>query len=335
MAAGVEKPSSVWRRLSVPLRVIVSGALLAVLVLQSDPARIWALLRAIDLRLFGMALLLQLAGVVLSAAKWGVLLRYQGQRVPLRWLVGCYLVGQFVGTFLPTVVGGDALRVAQLGRRIESYAQASASIFVERVTGFLALCCIAGAAIVFGAAHAGAPSAPVAGLPLIIGGFALAVLAVLIGLRWAPAIYGAVERWVPRGARSPISRVIAALAAYVPRGLRLVAVLAISFLFQLIWIALHVACGLALGINAPVWVYATMVPITDIVGLAPIFLNNIGARDLIFTFYLGQVGVPASLAIALAFAIFAVRLIVSAFGGLVMLTQSFGRHAGAAASSEL
>ena len=112
MAANRQKPPSVWRRLSVPLRVLVSGVLLAVLVLQSDPARIWALLRAIDLRLFGLALLLQLAGVVLSAAKWGLLLRYQGQRVPLRWLVGCYLTGQFVGTFLPTVVGGDALRVA-------------------------------------------------------------------------------------------------------------------------------------------------------------------------------------------------------------------------------
>ena len=335
MAAEAEKPPSVWRRLAVPLRVIVSGALLAVLVLQSDPARIWALLRAIDLRLFGLALLLQLAGVVLSAAKWGLLLRYQGQRVPLRWLVGCYLTGQFVGTFLPTVVGGDALRIAQLGRRIDSYAQASASIFVERVTGFLALCCIAGGAIVFGATRAGAPAAPVAGLPLIVGGFALLVLLALLALRWAPAIYGAAERWVPLVARGPIRTIVDALAAYVPRGPRLVAMMAMSFLFQLLWIALHVACGLALGISAPVWVYAAMVPITDIVGLAPIFLNNIGARDLIFSFYLGQVGVPASLAIALAFAIFAVRLIVSALGGLIMLGQSFGRHTGAAASSEL
>ncbi len=61
------------------------------------------------------------------------------------WLLGAYLAGQFANNFLPTTVGGDALRIAQLGRRIGSYSQASASVFVERLTGFLALSLLANA----------------------------------------------------------------------------------------------------------------------------------------------------------------------------------------------
>jgi glycosyltransferase 2 family protein len=62
-----------------------------------------------------------------------------------------------------------------------------------------------------------------------------------------------------------------------------------------------------------------MVPLSDILGLAPIFFNNVGARDLIFTIYLGQVGVPPATALALAFTVFTVRLITSMIGGLVLL----------------
>jgi hypothetical protein len=66
-------------------------------------------------------------------------------------------------------------------------------------------------------------------------------------------------------------------------------------------------------------IYTLMVPLTDIVGLAPIFFNNLGARDLVFTLYLRQVGIPDATALALAFTAFTVRLAVSSLGGLVLL----------------
>jgi hypothetical protein len=62
-----------------------------------------------------------------------------------------------------------------------------------------------------------------------------------------------------------------------------------------------------------------MAPVTDILGLAPIFVNNLGAREWVFTSYLSQVGVSQETALALAFMIFAVRLAVSILGGLVVL----------------
>ena len=72
-----------------------------------------------------------------------------------------------------------------------------------------------------------------------------------------------------------------------------------------------------LGIHAPLLLYALMVPLTDMIGLVPIFVNNLGARELIFTLYLGQIGVAPAQALALAFLVFTVKLAVSLLGGLV------------------
>ena len=108
------------------------------------------------------------------------------------------------------------------------------------------------------------------------------------------------------------------LAAYTPRGRQLALVLALSLLFQALWVALHAVCGLALGIQAPLLLYALMVPLTDMIGLVPIFVNNLGARELIFTLYLGQIGVAPAQALALAFLVFSVKLVASLLGGLVL-----------------
>jgi hypothetical protein len=105
----------------------------------------------------------------------------------------------------------------------------------------------------------------------------------------------------------------------VPRGRNLGLILGISLVYQTLLIVTHIVCGVAIGINAPFLLYALMVPITDIVGLAPIFVNNLGARDLVFSLYLSQAGVVPATAIALAFLVFTIRLLVSVLGGFVSL----------------
>lgn len=314
---------STWRRVprwaSTLLRVVVSGSVLAFLVVRAQPGQIWQAWRAIDLPLLGLALLMQLAGLAISAAKWGVLLAAQGRRQPLRWLFGAYLVGQFVGNVLPTTIGGDAVRAVQLGRRIGSYGEAGASIFLERLTGFLALSLIANAALAAGVlVSGGAALATTPALTLLALALGLGALAALGVALAAPWLQRALGPRLPRPLQAPLARAAEVLAAYTPRGRRLALVLLMSLLFQSLWVALHAVCGLALGIHAPLLLYALMVPLTDMLGLVPIFVNNLGARELIFTLYLGQLGVAPAGALALAFLVFSVKLVVSLLGGLVM-----------------
>ncbi|HEU4327820.1 MAG TPA: lysylphosphatidylglycerol synthase transmembrane domain-containing protein [Roseiflexaceae bacterium] len=298
------------------LRIVVSGGLITLLVAQADPRQIWEVWRGIDLRLLALALLIQLLGIALSAAKWGVLLRARGQAQPFRWLLGLYLIGQFASNFLPTVVGGDAVRVVQLGRRIGSYSAASASVFLERLTGFLALAALANLALL-ALLQTGLISVNPS-LVLLTVGFGLAALGGLLAVFWAARFQRVVGAYLPAFARAPLQRVADALTDYAPRGRQLALVLGLSLLFQCLWVALHMVCGLALGLSAPLLLYTLMATNTDMVGLAPIFVNNLGAREMVFLLYLGPIGVGQAQAVALALLIFGVRLLVSVLGGLVM-----------------
>src|SRR5690242_10708318 len=60
------------------------------------------------------ALVVWLAGVILSALRWQRVLAALDQRAPLRPLVSHYLASLFVSNFLPSTVGGDVLRVTRL-----------------------------------------------------------------------------------------------------------------------------------------------------------------------------------------------------------------------------
>lgn len=309
-----------WRPLLIALRFVVSGGLLAFLVWQADPANIWDTWRRASLPLLALAVLLQVVCICISAFKWGVLLRANDQGQPYPWLVAVYFVGQFANNFLPTSVGGDAMRVVALGRRSGSYAQASASVFMERLSGFLALSLIAlGALILTSTDLFGLRLATDPALTWTTAGFALAAIAA-VGVSFAsPWLLRRFGNLIPRFARGPLQKIADTLGEYAGSPGTIAKVMGLSLLFHATWISLHLVAGLALGVAAPPIIYALMVPLTDIIGLAPIFFNNVGARDLIFTLYLRQVGVPDSAALALAFTAFTIRLAVSSIGGLVLL----------------
>ena len=306
------------RRFLLPLRIIVSLTLLGYMLWRAEPIKVWESWKNTNPILLVVAVFLQFAGVAISAGKWSAILSARGQKQPYSWLLRTYLVGQFASNFLPTSVGGDAVRAGQLGRRINSYSQASASIFVERVTGFLALSILANLALALAAAGFGAvnTSLSLTLLAILVGVGAVVALPLALA---APRLQPVFERWLPPAIAHPLIRLSVSLAEYTPRGQRLSIVLGISVLYQSLLIVIHLICGWALGINAPLIMYALMVPLTDIVGLAPVFINSLGARELVFTFYLTQIGSTPAVAIGLAFIAFSVRLLVSCIGGCVLL----------------
>lgn len=311
-----------WRRLWMPLRLVISGGLLTYLIWQAQPALIWEEWRRVSPLLLVGAIVLQFVGVAVSAAKWGMLLRVRGHVLSYRWLLGSYLAGQFANNFLPTSVGGDALRVAQLNRRIGSLSQASASVFLERLTGFLALSIIASAAIVISYFGGGEHIDTQPLWQWLTVGFGVVAVFALVFSLMAPQLLQLFGSYLPHFIRRPLQRIAEALSDYAPRGGAFASVMGMSFLFQACWIGMNIVCGWAIGLDftyVPLLIYILMVTITDILGLAPFFFNNLGVREVVFTLYLAQVGSGQPEAVALALLVFSVRLLVSILGGLIIL----------------
>jgi uncharacterized membrane protein YbhN (UPF0104 family) len=309
------------RRLLVIVRVVVSGALLAYVLLKADLPSFVARWPGISQPLLALALALQLTGVFVSSLKWWLLLRAAKQPVAYLWTVRTYLVGQFFSNFLPTSIGGDAVRVFRLNQLVGRLGLAIASVFVERITGFLALTIIGWVALGLNFERFGdnwqLRWAMIWGLLAASGG-----LLVALSAPWTAGLL----------IRMPLPNVIdwhgklrgmadALAQFYADRG-ALTLVLLLAFGYQLSWIAMNAAAAQALIMDVPWSFIALIVPISDIVGLIPIFFNNLGAREGIYTLLLGQLGLAAAPALALALLVFGLRLLVSLLGGVVLLLES-------------
>src|SRR5918994_2592243 len=124
---------------SLGVRIAVSVGMLVVLVAKVpsfDPADLvpeWSLATAVWL---GIAALLTLAGIILSALRWQKVLDALEIRARLPRLMSHYMAGQFVSNVLPTTIGGDRLRGGRLARGTGESPRAFASLVLERLTGW-------------------------------------------------------------------------------------------------------------------------------------------------------------------------------------------------------
>jgi uncharacterized membrane protein YbhN (UPF0104 family) len=81
---------------------------------------------------------LLLIGQVLSGLRWGEIATHLGSVANRPWFVRTYLRGCFYNVFLPTGIGGDALRIAVLRRELGTR-RAGRSVIVDRVAGLAAV----------------------------------------------------------------------------------------------------------------------------------------------------------------------------------------------------
>jgi uncharacterized protein (TIRG00374 family) len=158
----------------------------------------------------------------LSALKWRLLLRPVRLTTSFARLVGFYFTGMFFNLFLPTIVGGDAVKAVLLARDTGAPARATMSVFMERNTGLCALLVVA-----LVAAYA-APSVHLFGVSLVALvwllalGYAIANIALM-----NPMAYHLVDRVI---AATPLARIrpraatlYEAVAPHKPRSRRLLA----------------------------------------------------------------------------------------------------------------
>lgn len=304
------------RRWALPLRILVSLAMLAVLFTRfpdfdwDDVVPSWN--RGTGLWLIGAAALTVL-GIVVSAVRWQQVLRAMDIHASLGRLVSLYFAGQFVSNVLPTTIGGDVLRVSRLSKGVPeaSSADTFASVVLERLTGWLVLPLITFVGLLVNPELRQMGRASTIAAAVAVGTLvALLVVLVLadhprLGGRFAERegwsrFVGAVHRGVAQLRQHPgaaISLVLAGLA----------------YQLLLVLAALMVAAALGFG-----WLGLTPLlaffPAVLIAQVLPIGISGLGVREGAFVLFLTPLGVPAEQAVALGLVLYALNLVVSLVG---------------------
>ncbi|MEO8484370.1 MAG: lysylphosphatidylglycerol synthase transmembrane domain-containing protein [Acidobacteriota bacterium] len=302
------------------IKIGVSGGLLYLLLSRVDLGRLWNVARTASLAWLTAALVLYLVMILISAWRWGLLLRVQRVKAPFGALLNSFLVATFFNNFLPSNIGGDVIRIRDTARAAGSRTLATTVVLLDRGLGLLGLVFVSalGASLASAKSEVVGPIGPgilwlvfVAG---VVGTVAMVVLPHGLGRLLRP-LESLHQEWV----RERIERLTDALHRFRAAPQSLVLGFLGAILVQMTIVAFYAAVAKALAVPVPFAHLAILIPLSFIVQMLPISVNGFGVREGLFTFYFAQLHMPAESALALSFVSAALIMLFSISGAIAYL----------------
>ena len=281
------------------LKIGVSLLLIIIILRSVDVNTLWEVLRQANPWFLLAALAVSIAGVILRAYRWQILLHDQGVNASMRELTILWFVSFLFANLLPTGIGGDAIKMYELSRSSERGAEAVSSVLVDRFVGLFSLQTIGLAALIFSWRI----------VPLQIVVLTVVVFGVSILAAWVVS-YRRLWEWMARHvplfdrllAIKQVRSLVDSLQSYSRSAL--LRAFAVGILFNVLLIGMNVLIGAALRINVPLPFYMVFVPITSAVLILPISFAGLGVREGTYLFLFSQAGVLKEVAVTLSLLVY-------------------------------
>jgi len=304
------------------LRVGCSIALFVFLLRSLSWDTLLTALAQVSYSMVLVAFVVGAGGVALSAYQWRALLQIERIHCDLAHLIDLYLVGIAFSHFLPTSIGGDAVKALYVGRATGNHAGSTSAIIMCRVTGFFAMLLIALPALIIWHTYFTFDLA----MGFILLALVMAVViagAVTLAILWPVLFKG---RWARRALFTWVMRVGHALSIGAGRPHAVGAAIIYAAIFWLVAILNCYCYALALHIAIPLYFYGVTVPLVALISFLPLSINGLGLRESAFVYALSTVHVPAATALLLAFLLDMQALCFGLLGGCIYITM--GRKKG-------
>jgi glycosyltransferase 2 family protein len=319
-AAAALFPTVVRKHGWLAAQVLVSIVLLGFLVRGLDGAALKRLFVELPFWFYALSLGLIVAGQVLYAWRWRLLLVALGVHVPFAVVLRQYFIGILFNNFFPSTIGGDVAKVYLLGRDY-GYPSVTASVLLDRLLGLGLLAMLASVTLWTLAM----PSPVLTGARLAVSGVAVVWL-VLLGVA-VVGTGGLPDRvaWMGRGTVVVAER-LQQLRFNMTRALARPALLgqaaAVVIGYSLGVAAIYVIfLWLQIGHGPPFAMMLGVVMTTAVLSNVPIAVNGLGVREQLHVLLLVPLGVPQEAAVAISLLLFG-HLLVASLVGLVFWIQA-------------
>jgi glycosyltransferase 2 family protein len=295
------------------LRVGVSAALIGWLATRVDFAAVGRQLGTVGAENVLAILVLQFMATGLKSYKWQQLLAADGIHLSHPAAFASYMVGTFFSLFLPTSIGGDAVRAVDAGRMSGRPIATVTSVAADRVLGFAAIGIVGLLALAAGSASLLRPELRMAAAVLY-----LAVLgtSAFLFTGWLPRLARLVRLERVVRLDQPLAAVAESVAAYRRSG-RLVRWTLVSVGAQVIVVVAVWMIARSLAIGVPLSYFFVIVPLVGLVESVPISVFGIGTRDVSYVYLLGLVGTEQAPALSLSVLYVVLTILYALLGGLV------------------
>jgi arylsulfatase A-like enzyme/uncharacterized membrane protein YbhN (UPF0104 family) len=255
-------------------------------------ALIWETLGGIDPATFWTFVALgtgvKFVGILASMQRWRVLLKGQGIELPFAHIFGSFLIGRFIGTFLPSTAGLDGYTLYDAARFSGKTVEVTASKLLEKILGitgiFLSYLVALPAGIgMFHAILGDERGDLVAALSIVP---CVAIVGGLLVMLWFPGLVVWLVEHLPLPGKARLSnlvhRVSHSAAAYRHKKLLALAALGLSFVVHFTTAVLYYFTARAISApGAEFWpiVLASSIQILATV-LSPVTIAGEGIREL-------------------------------------------------------
>ena len=238
-----------------------------------------------------LAMLVKFVGVISSAYSWHLLLVGQRIRYPF-WsaIMTAFLIGRFIGTFLPSTIGLDGYTLYEAGRYSNQWSRAVTAKALEKFIGMTGLFLGMVLTLPFGyqvlvdvTTQGGRPQAAplvAAIIALVGGGVSAGVIAILVWPALLTRAMASIGRLLPGGVRAQIDSLAHSVGAYRGQAGLLFAVLFSKFVTHFTTAVPYYFTALAIGVTgARFWpiVFGSMIQIIGTV-FSPTIAGE-GARE--------------------------------------------------------
>jgi uncharacterized protein (TIRG00374 family) len=315
------------------LRIGVSVALIALLLSRLDVRNMARFLAGADWWLVGLTLLTVAMDRSLMAGRWIYLLEGLGIHAPRVKVVKIFFLSTFFGSFLPTGIGGEAVRAVSFSRLSSKGVESVASVAMDRIMGMLSMLLIGLAALVVFYRIYPHPAllatvlalslAAVAGLALLLSSSVhRRILSRMSAPHPAPSPHGG-EGKAPSGWRGSVQRAIGAMERYRSQPGLLGLVLAMSVGVQVLRILQAYLLSEAMALGTPLVYFFCFVPLILLITMLPISVSGLGTTNLAYVALFGSVGMDPDGAFVLSVLILALGVIGNLPGGVIYALEGF------------
>jgi hypothetical protein len=264
------------------LKLAVSGASLFLIFRKTDVEHVAYILKNIGMPSFLSVSVVYIISQVLSSMRWRMLMT---DRFPVLKLFSLYMIGAFFSTFLPGLIGGDAIRAYYLSKDAGKISATLASVFMDRYVGFVSLMAIGIAAFPFSlGSFAGSPYTWL--MPVIFVSFVVASIlffSLQLGKRF---------------------RIMTDFYDYFSllreRKGTIASAFALSVIIQFMNFIMVIMLAWRMGLPVSLLQLAVFLPIVVTISSLPISISGIGVREGTFVILLGLINVRPEAATSLS-----------------------------------
>lgn len=282
------------------LRACISLCVLVFLLYRADISAIRQLLIGVPWTVWLEGIFMYLLAQILSTQRWRYLSHVMGFSGGFLHFLTMYFTGMFANLFLPSSVGGDAVRVLLLARRFRDV-RGIMSVLLDRGMGLFAMLLLA----------AFFSLVPVVDLALSLRFFLWASVSFLmLGMISFPLLFSHLSKRWPGLTEyfSPLLLLYRSKRAWFW-------CLFISLMIQLLGFLIGFVFASAVQMPLTFSHIAVAISLVTVLSLLPVSLNGLGLREGGLVYLLAMWGIPQEQALTLGLFLFGVQCICSLFGG--------------------